>query len=117
MRGLIVPALVLLMSPAWGQGVFENQTDVGSVPPPGTASYNAAANTYTLTAAGANTWYHVDNFHYLWKKSAGDMSLTAEVSFPPITYNHNPDPHRKGILMFRQTLDAGGVYVGVAQHG
>jgi catechol 2,3-dioxygenase-like lactoylglutathione lyase family enzyme len=39
------------------------------------------------------------------------------VSFPPVTYDHNPDPHRKGILMFRQTLDAGGAYIGVAQHG
>jgi TolB protein len=113
-----VPALLwLLVSPAWGQGVFENHSDVGSVTPPGTASFNATTNTYTLTAAGANTWYHVDNFHYLWKKSSGDLSLTADVSFPPITYDHTPDPHRKGILMFRQTLDAGGVYVGVAQHG
>ena len=117
MRGLIASALLLLASYARAEGLFESQSDVGSVIPPGTASYDAAANTYTLTAAGANTWYHVDNFHYLWKKSAGDMSLTAEVSFPPITYDHNPDPHRKGILMFRQTLDAGGVYVGVAQHG
>jgi TolB protein len=116
MRGLIVAAL-LAVSVAHAQGQFEGQSDVGSVMPPGTASFNAASNTYTLTAAGANTWYHVDNFHYLWKKSAGDMSLTADVSFPPITYNHAPDPHRKGILMFRQTLDAGGVYVGVAQHG
>jgi TolB protein len=115
MRSILVWAL--LLSVAHAQGQFEAASDVGSVVPPGTASFNAATNTYTLTAAGANTWYHVDNFHYLWKKSSGDMSLTAAVSFPPITYDHNPDPHRKGILMFRQTLDAGGVYVGVAQHG
>ena len=108
MRGLIASALLLLASYARAEGLFESQSDVGSVMPPGTASFNAATNTYTLTAAGANTWYHVDNFHYLWKKSAGDMSLAAEVSFPPITHDHTPDPHRKGILMFRQTLDAGG---------
>src|SRR3569833_447987 len=111
MKGLTVPVLMLLMSPAWGQGVFENQSDVGSDIPPGTASFNAATNTNTLTAAGANTWYHVDNFHYLRKKSAGVMSLTEEVSFQAISYDHNPVPHRKGILLFRQTLDAGGVYV------
>jgi Tol biopolymer transport system component/catechol 2,3-dioxygenase-like lactoylglutathione lyase family enzyme len=115
MRGILVWAL--LLSVAHAQGQFEGASDVGSVTPPGTASFNAATNTYTLTAAGANTWYHVDNFHYLWKKSSGDMALSAEVSFPPVTYDHNPDPHRKGILMFRQSLDAGGVYVGVAQHG
>ena len=108
MRGLIVSMLL---------GLFQNQSDVGSVTPPGTSSFNGASGTYTLTAAGANTWYHVDGFHYLWKKSSGDQSLTADISFPPVTYNHDPDPHRKGILMFRQTLDAGGVYVGVAQHG
>lgn len=116
MRGLIVTAL-LAASMAHAQGQFAGQSDVGSVTPAGTAAFNAATDTYTLTAAGANTWYHVDNFHYLWKKGSGDMTLSADVSFPPVTYDHDPDPHRKGILMFRQTLDAGGVYVGVAQHG
>jgi TolB protein len=45
------------------------------------------------------------------------MAFTSEVAFPPHTYNHDPNPHRKGILMFRQTLDAGGVYAGAAWHG
>jgi TolB protein len=98
-------------------GLFEAQSDVGNVTPAGTGTFNAASGIYTLTAAGANTWYHVDDFHYWWRKSSGDLTLTAAVSFPPVTYKHDPSPHRKGILMFRQTLDAGGVYVGVAQHG
>ena len=98
-------------------GLFEGQTDVGTVSPAGTGSFSAATGLYTLTAAGANTWYHVDSFHYLWKKAAGDMSFSADVAFPAHTYNHDPDPHRKGILMFRQTLDAGGAYVGAAWHG
>jgi TolB protein len=97
--------------------LFEAQTDVGNVTPAGTGTFNAVAGTYTLTAAGANTWYHVDAFHYWWRKSSGDLTLSAAISFPPVTYSHEPSPHRKGILMFRQTLDAGGVYVGVAQHG
>jgi len=99
-------------------GAFEGQTDVGSVTPAGTGSFNSATSVYTLTAAGANTWYHVDNFHYLWKKAAGgDLALTADITFPPHTYTHQPDPHRKGILMFRETLDAGGAYVGASWHG
>jgi TolB protein len=102
---------------AGGAGLFEGQTDVGSVTPAGTGSFNPATGVYTLTAAGANTWYHVDNFHYWWKKASGDLVLSADISFPPHTYTHDPDPHRKGILMFRQTLDAGGVYVGLAAHG
>ena len=98
-------------------GVFEAQSDIGSVVPPGTAKYDSATRTYTLTAAGANTWYRVDDFHYLWKKASGDLALTADITFPPHTYNHEPNPHRKGILMFRQTLDTGGVYADVAVHG
>jgi TolB protein len=119
-RWIVSAALLFVLiagSRAHGQGVFEGQSDVGSVTPPGTGAYTAATGIYTLSAAGANTWYHVDDFHYLWKKSSGDLTLTADISFPPAAYNHAPSPHRKGILMFRQTLDAGGVYVGVAQHG
>jgi TolB protein len=98
-------------------GVFQGQSDIGSVTPPGTARYSAAEQTYTLTSAGANTWYHVDDFHYLWKKASGDLVITADLSFPPPAYTHEPNPHRKGILMFRQTLDAGGAYVAASVHG
>jgi TolB protein len=98
-------------------GIFTGQSDVGSVTPPGTARYDPQRGVYTLTSAGANTWYHVDDFHYLWKQASGDLALTADIFFPSRAYPHDPDPHRKGILMFRQTLDPGGVYVGVGLHG
>jgi hypothetical protein len=104
-------------------GAFDAQSDIGTVVPPGTGSYDASAATYTLTSAGANTWYRVDHFHYLWKKSsgwkksAGDMALTADITFPPPSYQHEPNPHRKGILMFRQSLDSGSAYVDVGAHG
>jgi TolB protein len=98
-------------------GLFEGQSDIGSVVPPGTGKYDPVKSSYVLTSAGANTWYRVDDFHYVWKKAVGDMALTATVSFPPHTYNHDPNPHRKGLLMFRQTLDAGGIYVDVGVHG
>jgi hypothetical protein len=98
-------------------GEFAAQSDIGLVTPRGNARYSAASDTYTLTGAGANTWYHVDDFHYLWKKMSGDVALTAEVRFPPVTYHHEPDPHRKGILMFRQTLDSGGIYADAVVHG
>jgi WD40-like Beta Propeller Repeat len=98
-------------------GLFEAQSDIGSVTPPGTGSHSAATDVYTLTSAGANTWYHHDDFHYLWKKMSGDVALTAEVHFPPRSYQHDPNPHRKGILMFRQSLDGGGVHVSLSDHG
>lgn len=117
---LLAGSVALQASEAHGPdaiGLFEAQSDVGSVVPAGTASFNSATGTYTLTAAGANTWYHIDHFHYLWKKTWGDQVLTGEVAFPAHIYAHDPDPHRKGILMFRQGLDEGGVYVGAAWHG
>lgn len=98
-------------------GLFAGQSDVGDVIPPGTGSYTPATETYTLTSAGANTWYHVDDFHYVWKQVTGDVALAADVAFPPKSYAHEPDPHRKAILMFRQTLDPGGIYAGASAHG
>ena len=60
---------------------------------------------YTVAAAGANLWSTVDAFHFVWKKVSGDVSLTADydVSFGCWAI---PSPHRKAVLMFRQTLDA-----------
>lgn len=98
-------------------GVFQGQADVGSVTPGGTAAFDIANGRYTLRSAGANTWYHVDAFHYLWTKASGDWTLTAEIKFPPRTYAREPNPHRKGVLMFRQSLDPGSEYAALALHG
>jgi|HubBroStandDraft_1064217.scaffolds.fasta_scaffold00050_48 TolB protein len=112
-------AAVPAMAPAERDlvGIFQGQSDVGSVTPPGTAAYDSHMDVYALTSAGANTWYHIDGFHYLWKKASGDWTLTADVAFPPAAYSHPPNPHRKGILMFRQTLDAGAAYAALSVHG
>ncbi len=95
------------------QGVFEGQTDVGSVTPPGKTTYNAGV--YTLDAAGANMWSTDDAFHFAWKKVSGDVALAADMKFPSSA--GSPDPHRKAVLIFRQDLDAQGVYADAAQHG
>jgi len=96
-------------------GVFEGQSDVGSVNPPGAAQYSLATGIYTVNSSGADLWSTTDGFHFLWKKASGDVSLAADIDFPAKTGMHNP--HRKAVLMFRQTLDADGAYVDVAQHG
>jgi Tol biopolymer transport system component len=98
-------------------GLFAAECDVGSVSQPGSSRLDAGQDRYVLTAAGANTWYRMDAFHYVWTKHSGDAALGAQVSFPPHTYAHEPDPHRKGLLMFRQNLDASAPYVDVAVHG
>lgn len=96
-------------------GIFENQSDVGAVSPPGKAAFDAGKGIYTIDAAGANMWSTIDAFHFVWKKASGDVSLAADMSFP--SSSGKPDPHRKAVLIFRQTLDADGVYVDAAQHG
>jgi TolB protein len=98
-----------------GLGAFEGRADIGAVSPPGVGTYDAGRGVYTVTAAGANLWSTVDAFHFVWKKVSGDVSLTADMAFPSAT--GNPSPHRKAVLMFRQTLDADGIYVDAAQHG
>jgi TolB protein len=98
-------------------GIFEGQSDVGIVVPAGTAGYDPSTDSYTLTSAGANAWYRVDALHFLWKKMSGDVSLTADVAFPQASYSHDPNPHRKAMLMLRQTLDEGGAYADAALHG
>ena len=96
-------------------GIFEGQSDVGNVTPPGNLVYEPTAGTYAIAAAGANLWSTVDAFHYVWKKVSGDVSLSADIDFP--SKAGNPNPHRKALLMFRQSLDADGVYADAAQHG
>ena len=98
-------------------GLFQAEADIGNVVPPGSARYDAGRRVYTIDSAGANTWYHVDHFNYLWTRASGDLALIARVSFPPRRYRHEPNPHRKGVLMFRQSLTPGSAYVDAALHG
>jgi len=93
-------------------GVFEAQNDVGAVTPPGTAKFDGGV--YTISSAGANMWAREDAFHFVWKKISGDATLTADITFGE---SQKPDPHRKAVLIFRQSLDANSVYVDAAQHG
>ena len=96
-------------------GIFEQQSDVGSVVPPGTAAFDAATGVYTIRSAGANLWVNVDAFHFVWKKVSGDVSLTADVKLADAS--PTASPHRKALLMFRQSLDSDAMYADAAIHG
>ena len=96
-------------------GVFENQSDVGDVTPPGSASFDPATGVYTLRSAGANLWARADAYHFVWKKVSGDLSLTAAVKLAGAGPTANP--HRKALLIFRQTLAPDSVYADAAIHG
>ncbi len=94
-------------------GMFDNQSDVGAALVPGSASYDSAAKTYTITSAGYNIWYQRDEFRFLWKKMSGDVSLAAKVVWPNIGEFHD----RKVALVIRDDLDDDSREIVAAQHG
>ncbi|HWC99404.1 MAG TPA: hypothetical protein VG456_21745 [Candidatus Sulfopaludibacter sp.] len=109
----VIAAVVLAAPLAMAQpGIFEGQGDVGTVLHPGAVEFDAGSKAYKITASGENIWGTADALHYVWKKVSGDVSLTAEISFPTTT----GDPHKKGVLMIRQSLDAGAAYADAAVH-
>lgn len=94
-------------------GIFEGQSDVGSALTPGSDSYDAGTERYTVNSAGYNVWYNRDEFRFLWKKMSGDVSLAADAAFSnPEGYND-----RKAMLVIRQSLDDDSKEAVVGEHG
>jgi hypothetical protein len=93
--------------------VFQGQSDIGAAVVPGSASYDAGTNRYTITSAGYNIWYSRDEFRYLWKKMSGDVSLAADVTFP----DSKGFSDRKSVLVIRQNLDDDSKEAMAGEHG
>jgi TolB protein len=93
-------------------GIFENHQDVGAVLHPGSTKFDDANRTYTVSASGNNMWASEDDFQFAWKKMSGDVSLAADISI----LGQGGNPHKKGVLMIRQSLDADSVYADIALH-
>lgn len=96
-------------------GIFESQSDIGKVNPPGTVSFDATNGAYTVASAGWDLWAANDAFHMVWKKVSGDIALTADIQLAP--GSAASQPNRKAFLMFRQTLDPDSLYADAAVHG
>src|SRR5271157_1642277 len=94
-------------------GIFEGHGDVGTVLLAGSVDYDAGKQSYTLAGSGENMWFAADAFHFVWKKVSGDVSVAADVNF----LGQGKNPHRKAVLMIRQSLDPDSAYVDVALHG
>src|SRR5580658_4213893 len=107
----LAPALVLAES--LPHGIFTDHQDVGTVLHPGSVLYDDANHTYTISGSGENMWLGMDDFHFAWKKVSGDVALTADIAF----LGTGGNPHRKAVLMIRQTLDGNSPAVDVAVHG
>ncbi len=94
-------------------GIFEGKGDVGTVLHVGSATFDAASGKYTLAGSGENMWFKQDAFHFVWKKASGDNAISADIRF----LGEGKNPHRKAVVMIRQSLDADSAYVDIALHG
>jgi TolB protein len=94
-------------------GLFEGESDIGSPAKSGSIEFNSTEGSYAIKGGGSNMWFSSDAFFFVWKKVSGDVSLAADIVIPA-----SPgDPHRKGVLMIRQSLDADSAYADAALHG
>jgi Tol biopolymer transport system component len=94
-------------------GIFETTTDLGIVSQPGVFKYNSKADSYSLTASGANIWGDRDDALFVSKPFSGNISFSANIDF----VGEGVDPHRKAGLMIRQSLAADSPYIDVIVHG
>jgi hypothetical protein len=94
-------------------GIFEGKADVGGALVPGSSAYDASTKQYTIHSAGYNIWYTRDEFHYVWKKMTGDVSLAADVSFP----DGKGYEDRKAVLVIRQSLVDDAKEAMIGEHG
>ena len=94
-------------------GLFDQHGDIGDVKIPGSAVYEAVTQEYTVKASGSNMWLGRDEFHFVWKRLAGDFILQAKVEF----LGKGVEAHRKTGLMVRSSLDPGSPHVNACRHG
>jgi hypothetical protein len=94
-------------------GQFNGQTDIGSPKLSGSATYDSAAQEYTLTGAGTNMWFGADQFHFVWKKMKGDFILRCRTEF----IGKGAIAHRKIGWMVRPNLQPDAPYADCARHG
>jgi hypothetical protein len=119
MRIFAVPALILtLFAPTLKAadapiGDFEAQADVGTVEPAGSAHFDPATKQYRVKSAGENIWAKHDDFHFLYSKVSGDVTMSADITLS----TDGKVAHRKGGCMIRQSLEPDAAYVDVVVHG
>jgi TolB protein len=94
-------------------GMFDNNSDVGTVARVGSARFITDSNEYKITGGGANMWGQKDAFHFLWNNVSGDLSLTARIRW----VGSGKNPHRKAGWMIRQSLTDDSPYADAVVHG
>ena len=108
--------LTLLLALVHAQGAvggFDAQMDIGRVSRPGSASYDAQHQTYTVAGSGQNMWETRDDFHFVWKRLHGNFILSTRAHF----LGAGVEEHRKIGWTIRPSLETGSAHVTAALHG
>ena len=95
-------------------GLFETSSDIGAVRLAGSSRFNQARSSYSIEGAGENIWGSRDEFHFLWRRHAGDVALECSLDWitPP-----RGNRHRKGGVMLRAGLEPDAPFACIAVHG
>ena len=115
-HALLVLGLTALSRASGAQahvGVFDSQTDVGTVRHRGSVAYDAKRQAYVVAGSGRNMWGDHDAFHYVWKRMTGNFILSTRARF----VSAGGDPHRKIGWTIRASLDSASAHVTAAVHG
>lgn len=79
---------------------FDNHQDIGGVGVAGSVCYDALNARYTVYGAGEDIWDKNDEFHFLYKKLSGNITISARVKHIGNIYGW-----AKGGVMIRETLN------------
>jgi TolB protein len=101
----ISPAIFAQQKPL---GLFESNSDVGTVKKAGKATYDAASGQYSLEGSGGRR----GDFQFVWKRLKGDFILTARAKF----VGKSRDPRRKMGLIIRAGLETDAAQAGAVVH-
>ena len=115
---IMVPALSLAVLSSSGNaqngfGIFDRHADVGAPRRAGSASYDPQRQSYLVRGSGKNMWDDHDEFHFVWKRMAGNFILSTRARF----VGKGVEAHRKIGWTIRPSLKSNSAHVTAAMHG
>ncbi len=78
---------------------FDGHQDIGPISVAGSVCYDSVHQRYTILAEGEDIWNKNDQFHFLYKKMSGDLTISAKVKHIGNIYGW-----AKAGVMVRETL-------------
>jgi TolB protein len=94
-------------------GIFDHHQDIGGPKAAGSAVYNVADQTYTLSSAGVSLPTTLEQFHFVSKKIKGDFIVQATVRF----IGTGTNPRSKLGIAVRSALGGSSRYAAASVHG